>query len=84
MAQSKMTSTRKKKIKTLLSMMNKQNQRFIPSAPPLVEMMNLVTNDDELDYLLQMGTGLYDYEQAAKTSNMSEKQFQSFFDRILL
>jgi len=82
MAQSKMTSTRKKKIKTLLSMMNKQNQRFIPSAPPLVEMMNLVTNDDELDYLLQMGTGLYDYEQAAKASNMSEEQFQSFFDKM--
>lgn len=62
--------------------MNKQNQRFIPCAPPLVEMMNLVTNDDELDYLLKMGTGLYNYEQAARASNMSEAQFQSFFDTI--
>ena len=82
MAQSKINPTRKKKIKALLSMMNKQNQRFIPSAPPLVEMMNLVTNDDELNYLLKMGTGLYDYEQAAKASNMSEEQFQSFFDTM--
>jgi NAD-dependent dihydropyrimidine dehydrogenase PreA subunit len=82
MAQSKMSSTRKKKIKTLLSMMNKQNQRFIPIAPPLVEMMNSVTTDNELDYLLQMGTGLYDYEQAVKASSMSEEQFQSFFDTM--
>lgn len=63
-------------------MMNKQNQRFIVSAPPLVEMMNLVTSDDELDYLLQMGTGLYNYEQAAKASNMPEEQFQLFFDTM--
>lgn len=82
MEQSKITSARKRKIKTLISMMNKQNQRFIVSAPPLVEMMNLVTSDDELDYLLQMGTGLYNYEQAAKASNMSEEQFQLFFDTM--
>ena len=82
MAQSTMTSARKKKIKTLLSMMNKQNQRFIPIAPPLVEMMDLVTTGEELDYLLQMGTGLFDYEQAAKASKMSDEQFQSFFDTM--
>jgi ferredoxin len=82
MDQSKMTSTRKRKIKTLISMMNKQNQRFIVSAPPLVDMLNLVTSDDELDYLLQMGTELYSYEQAAKASNMPEEQFQLFFDTM--
>ena len=82
MAQSTMTSARKKKIKTILAMMNKQNQRFIPIAPPLVEMMDLVTTDEELDYLLQMGTELYDYEQAAKASKMSDEQFQSFFDTM--
>ena len=75
-----MISTKKKKIKSLLSMMNKQNKRFIPIAPPLVEMMDLVTIDDELDYLLKMGTGLYSYEQAAEASNMTNEQFQSFFD----
>lgn len=73
---------RKKKIKTLLSMMNKQNQRFIPIAPPLVEMMDLVISGDELDYLLQMGTGLYDYEQAEKAGSMSGERFQSFFDTM--
>jgi ferredoxin len=82
MTTSKLTSNKKKKIKTLLSMMNKQNQRFIPTALPLVEMMDLTTSDEELDYLLQMGTGLYDYDQAVKASNMSDEQFQSFFDTM--
>jgi hypothetical protein len=40
MAKSKISPIRKKKIKTLLSMMNKQNRRFIPIALPLVEMMD--------------------------------------------
>ena len=57
-----------------MSMMNKQNQRLIPVAPQLVEMMDMVTTDQEIDYLLQMGTGLFDYKQAAKTSKMSDEQ----------
>jgi ferredoxin len=73
---------RKKKIKTLLSLMNKQNRRLIPIAPPLVEMMDLVTTDDELDYLLKMGTGLYRHEQATAASSMPTDQFQSFFDTM--
>ncbi|MCU0599071.1 MAG: 4Fe-4S binding protein [Desulfobacterales bacterium] len=82
MTPSKISSSRKKKIKKLMSMMNKQNQRLIPIAPPLVEMMDLVTTNEEIDYLLQMGTGLFDYKQAAKASNMSDEQFQSFFDTL--
>jgi Pyruvate/2-oxoacid:ferredoxin oxidoreductase delta subunit len=76
------TPARKKKIKTLLSMMNKQGQRLLPVAPPLVEMMDLVTTDDELDYLLKMGTGLYTYQQAAQVIKISDEQFQSFFDTM--
>ena len=82
MATPKISSTRKKKIKSLLSMMKKQNQRFIPIAPPLIEMMDMVTTDEELDYLLPMGTGLYDYDQAVKASAMSEEKFQPFFDTM--
>ncbi|MCJ7832855.1 MAG: 4Fe-4S binding protein, partial [Deltaproteobacteria bacterium] len=82
MEQSKMTSARKKKIKTVLSMMNKQNQRLIPIAQPLVEMMDLVTTDDELNYLLKMGTGLYNYEQALQASHMSDEKFQPLFDTM--
>ena len=78
----KLTSERKKKIKSLLSMMNKQNLRFIPIAPPLVEMMHLVTSNEEINYLLKMGTDLYDYSQAEQASSMPQDQFQPFFDKM--
>ncbi len=41
-----------------------------------------MTSDEELDYLLQMGTGLYDCRQAAMASKMSDEQFQTFFDTM--
>ena len=82
MEKSTMAHSRKKKIKRLLSMMNKQNQRLIPIAQPLVEMMDMVTTDEELAYLLRMGTELYDYDKAVKASNMSNAKFQSFFETI--
>lgn len=82
MAPSEMSRDRKKKIKTLLSMMNKQNLRLVPIAPPLVEMMHLTTTDAELDYLLRMGTGHYEEKQAAEACAMPEGEFQSFFDTM--
>ena len=82
MEPSKMTSARKKRIKTVLSLMNKQNQRFIPVVQPLVDMMDMVTTDAELDYLVKMGTELYDYDQAVKASHMSNDDFQTFFDTM--
>ena len=74
----KMGSIRKKKIKTLLTMMNKQNRRLIPIASPLIEMMHMTTTDEELDYLLQMGIGLYDYDHALKTAAMPKEKFGYF------
>jgi len=82
MTQSKISSAKKKKIKTVLSMMNKQNERLIPVAPPLVEMMDMVTTDAELDYLLKMDTRLYARDQALMASNMSDSQFEPFFDTM--
>ncbi len=63
-------------------MMNKQTQRLFPIVRPLVEMMDLVITDDEIEYLLQLGTKSYSYEEAAKVSNLPDDQFQSFFDRM--
>jgi hypothetical protein len=82
MKQSKMTPARKKKIKTILSVMNKQNQRFFPIVQPLVEMMDLVITDDEIEYLLQLGTESYFYEGVAKVSSMPDEQFGAFFDKL--
>lgn len=82
MEKPRISSDRKKKIKTILSMMNKQNQRLIPVAGPLIEMMDLATTDDELAFLLKMGTGQYNYEHARKSSSMSDEQFEKFFDTM--
>jgi Pyruvate/2-oxoacid:ferredoxin oxidoreductase delta subunit len=82
MTQSTLTHARKKKIKTLLSLMNKQTERIFPIVQPLVEMMDLAIADHELDYLLGWGTGLYDYQEAAGFSEMSAEQFPSFFDTL--
>ena len=82
MAQTKIPPARKKKIKKLLSMMNKQNKRFLLIVQPLVEMMDLVVTDVELDYLLKMGMGLYDYNQAEEIGNMPGGQFKTFFETV--
>ncbi len=73
---------RRKKIKNLLSLMNKQNIRFIPVAPPLVDMMDLLIEDEELDFLPKMGTRLYDIKQIKSLSGMTETRFQTFFDEL--
>lgn len=82
MGTSEMTPARKKKIKTLLSMMNQQNQRFFPIVQPLVEMMDLAVTDDEMAFLLRLGTASYAYEDAAAASHLPEESFRSFFDTI--
>jgi ferredoxin len=73
---------RRKQIKALLSRMNKQNERFIVVAPPLIDMMDMTIEDQELDFLLQMGTGLKDFDQVRKLSNLSDDRFSRFFDTL--
>jgi len=63
-------------------MMNKQNKRIIPIAPPLIEMMDLVSTDDELDYLISIGRDWFTYKKAAAESRMSDEKFPKFFDTI--
>ena len=75
-------SVRKKKIKKLLSMMNKQNDRFFLIAPPLVEMMDLSITDAELDFLLKMGFDRYDTETAKSAAAQPDAAFDAFFDPI--
>jgi len=44
--------------------------------------MDLVITDDEIEYLLKLGTELYSYEGAAKVSSSPDEQFQLFFDQM--
>ena len=74
--------TRKKKIKNLLSLMIKQNERLFVIAPPLVEMVDLVITDEELDFLIFMKSKIYNYKQALSASMMPEKVFLKFFEKL--
>jgi hypothetical protein len=82
MAHHNIAPERKKKIKNLFSLMNKQNLRFIQVAPPLVDMMDMVIEDNEIEFLLQMGTKSYNFETALSLSKISESNFQEFFDKL--
>ena len=75
---------RKKHIKKLFSLMNKQNLRFIPIAPPLIDMMDMVIEDEELDFLLKMGTASYSFDKVKSLAKTSASNFQKFFDKLQL
>lgn len=62
--------------------MNRQNRRFIVIAPPLLEMMHMTVEEEELDFLLKMGTGLQGFEQARKISGLEDDRFRVFFDTL--
>ena len=76
------TAARRKKLWKLAGMMNRQNDRFIIVAPPLIEMMEMVLDDRELEFLLKMGRKTCTEQQAAELSGLSDEPFQSFFDTL--
>lgn len=83
MTRSGLTPARKKKLRTLLARMGKQGERMIPVVAPLVEMMDLTVTDEELDFLLRLGTGPREYDRALELSGMPAERFGPFFDVLL-
>ena len=73
---------RKKKLFALANTMNKQNERFLPVIPPLLDMLDLVITSEELEYLLKMEPNLYTYEQAASLSHMRDEEFSRLFESL--
>ncbi|NQT23917.1 4Fe-4S binding protein [candidate division KSB1 bacterium] len=84
MPEIKMTFERKKKLKQLLKLMDKQNERMMPPVKPLIESVDMVITEDELDYLLKVGTDLFTYEQAVSFSNLPEEKFDDLFHSVLV
>lgn len=73
------SAEKKKKLKTLVKLMNKQNERMFPPFPPLLDMLNLVLDDTQLDFLLLMGTEPYTYDEAASKCTLSTGDFERIF-----
>ena len=73
---------RKSDLRKLVLLMNRQNKRFWPPLDPVLEMLDLVINPEELNLLLKMGTGLYSYEQTAALSGLSGEKFNVIFESL--
>jgi len=79
----KMTREREKSLKALAGLMNTRHQNPYPLSEPLLDCLDLVLTKEEVDFLLEMGTEPYNYEQAVSRTSMSEETFRDFFDGIL-
>ena len=73
---------RKGDLRKLVTLMNKQNKRFMPPFDPILKTIDLVITQDELDLLLKMGTDLYSYEQVAALSGKNSEKFNSIFESL--
>jgi ferredoxin len=73
---------KKSDLRKLVTLMNKQNKRYMPPFDPMLEIIDLVITKDELDLLLRMGTNMYSYEQVAALSNMNSDKFNSIFESL--
>ena len=73
---------RKSDLRKLVTLMNKQNKRFMPPFDPILKTIDLVITPEELDLLLKMGTDLYSYEQVAALSGMNSEKFNSLFESL--
>ena len=74
---------RKAKIWSLARTMNKQNVRFLPITPQIVDFMSVTLTDAELDFLLKIGPRSYTFTQAAALSRLPEAEFREFLENLL-
>ncbi|MDY6933817.1 MAG: 4Fe-4S binding protein [Spirochaetota bacterium] len=77
------SSERKRKLKNLIKLMNKQNERLFPPVQPLIDSFNLVIDSEELDFLLRMGTDKYTLQEAVSISKMSEDKTKSIINTLI-
>lgn len=69
-------------LRKLVLMMNRQNNRFWPPLDPILKMIDLVIEPEELDLLLKMGTDVYSFERVAALSGMGPEKFNAIFESL--
>ena len=77
-----LSSERKKKLKKLKKLMDRQNERVLPTTTRFLETLNIVIDDAELDYLLSFGTQAHSFEAAAQKSDLPESELKTFLDTL--
>ncbi|MCX5849795.1 MAG: 4Fe-4S binding protein [Deltaproteobacteria bacterium] len=74
---------RKSDLRKLVTLMNRQNKRFMPPFDPILKTIDLMITPEELGLLLKMNTATYSYEQVAALSGMNSEKFNPIFESLL-
>ncbi len=83
MNKTKRTKERENSLKKLAGLMNTRHQNPYPLSEPLLDCMDIVLTTEEVDFLIEMGTEPYTYEQAVSRTSMSKDRFRDFYNGIL-
>jgi ferredoxin len=60
--------------------MNKRNVRVLPVIPLIIDLMDLMLENDEIDYLTQLSSRDYSYDDLLQLSDKPTEQFECFLD----
>jgi ferredoxin len=83
MKEKKVTLQNKKRdLRKLIMLMNKQNKKFFPPIDALLKTMDFVLTREDLSLLLRLGTDIYSYDQAAAASGIDPGKFKPLFESL--
>jgi ferredoxin len=79
---STITASRSRKLRELANLMNTRHKNPFPVTDALLSCFDVALTEEEVDFLLEMGTEPYTYEQAALKSGLPESLFPAFFESL--
>ncbi|MEJ2244576.1 MAG: 4Fe-4S binding protein [Acidobacteriota bacterium] len=83
MYRSTISKEREKRLKKLAGLMNTRHQNPYPVSEPLLDCLDHVLTIEEMEFLIEMGTDPYTYEQASSRTTLPEDRFKDFFEGLL-
>jgi ferredoxin len=63
--------------------MNTRHKNPFPASEPLLKCFDIALTDEEIDFLIRLGTEPCTYEKAASLSPLSEDAFDTFFETLI-
>ena len=78
-----MTVQRKKELRVLAKLMNRQNITPTPVTNELLECFDIVVDAEETAFLTRLGTVEYNFAEACALSALTEDDFPPFFNNLL-
>jgi ferredoxin len=71
------------KLRDLAQLMNTRHKSPFPITAELLSCFDVALTDEEVDFLIKMGTEPYTYEQAVSRSDLPENRFRDFFETLM-